>query len=220
MITAVSPKKEQVEETSVAHPLKQQVTLVDLMETELPSEDEHDSDYQDDAEESGYDMVEVAEETAEVADQESEEEDLDEISMDEINDIVIESSALQGTKILRSGKNVTAVYRESTIMRDFGSDDEEDEDYVEESDEELSQDEHDDEEEEEVEETEENEELAVDEVKDIVYDAVTAPVTTLLQPGKVLRHGKQIATGDVAEMEGLVDQIHQMMQHATAEKTN
>lgn len=73
--------------------------------------------------------------------------------------------SLQNTMALRGGKELSQAYRESTIMQDFASDeeDEEYEDVDEEDDEEVSDDDE--------EEEEEDDELDSEEVKDTLLNS-------------------------------------------------
>ena len=65
---------------------------------------------------------------SEKEDDEEEEEEEKDIDPEEVQDIVMGHMSLQNTMELRGGKELSQAYRESTIMQDFSSD-EEDEEY-------------------------------------------------------------------------------------------
>jgi hypothetical protein len=118
--------------------------------------------------------------------------------------------SLQNTMALRGGKELSQAYRETTIMQDFASD-EEDEEY-EDVDEVSDNDDVSDDDDE-----EEEDELDSEEVKDTLLNSgtfillIVAQVIGeqgLLNKNKVLRHGKEIQSGEVGD---LTDQIKQVL---------
>ena len=220
-------------EVTQQNPLKAKMMMStrDLVDSELPSDDdEHDADYYEGQEEvmhapdnhedeiSGFETVEMIQDDADEDELLEDDDNVSEISVDEINDIVIEYTSLhQNDKMLRSGKNIDISYRDSTIMRDFASEDEADDaDYVLQDAEEDDEDVIDEEDEEEMtaphigRDDEDIDFVSAQEVKDIVYGAVTAPAPAghLMKSAKVLRDGKEIsASGDDTDMQVLVSQV-------------
>ncbi|KAJ3088816.1 hypothetical protein HK102_007862 [Quaeritorhiza haematococci] len=193
----------QQQDQSLLQSKKMDLTVRDLYEVEFPSDDEEDADYHHDQVQE--EAKEINDDAEEHSDEEDDEED-EEISTEEIHDIVVDSMAIQSAKSLRS-RNVqtTNVYREATIMDEFASDDEEDEDYVEHADEDIEVDS-----EGEDEEFHEAEEVEVphDEVSDIIAMADLDPEhPILLKKGKVLRDG--------TEIQGITDKMDQLMRDST-----
>jgi hypothetical protein len=121
--------------------------------------------------------------------------------------------SLQNTMALRCGKELSQAYRDTTIMQDFASD-EEDEEYEDVDDEEEVSD--DDDDDEEVEE-EDDDELDSEEVVDTLLNSgnfislIVAQVIgeqELLNKNKVLRHGKEIQSGQVGDLTDQIKQVH------------
>ncbi|KAJ3292774.1 hypothetical protein HK104_005049 [Borealophlyctis nickersoniae] len=211
MITAVEPQ------VASAHPMETEdmeettksMTVNDLYRDDLPpsqpifahaqEEDEDDEEYEPsgDAEEDEDEDDEEKEDDAEMS--------------EELNDILKESMEIQNEKVLRSGKSVSGTYRATTIMGDFGSqsDDEDDDDYQDAGSDEDEEEDMDDEED------DDDDEVETEEVHHIVTGSVSITPKhekLLMNPGKVLRDGKEIQAAQTEEMGDLAARIKELMQ--------
>ncbi|KAJ3046861.1 hypothetical protein HK097_000445 [Rhizophlyctis rosea] len=191
------------------------LTIKDLLKSEMPEEDDEDEEYKPiDVDDEGSEDEASDHEDDEKADEE------DHDMMEELNDIMKDSISLQNQGVLRSGRSVGA-YRNSTIMQDFASDDEADEDYQ------VSEDDSDSDSEDDADEEEADDdaaELSKEEVQDTVVNTAgtfDASEKLLMTPSKVLRHGKQIEPVNREEIgvSDLATRIQELMQQSGQETT-